>query len=266
MIDGYGKSEVRYRKVIRIILVMCIGVLILLLGIKILGSSAKTAVLPIKKVQIFGNTYTRSDELLRMINLDTSRSLLFFNNKAAKIMLLSDRRISGVEIVKVYPDMLKIYVAEKRSRFQLAHGEHTYWMSADGIVLGAVPEGEELIVPLITLISNNDDIKIGEEIANFMVFDLLGSLKELERLHPDFYKRIELFHITESGVYMYFKDRGYRVYLGNRITEEKFEKLRALTLVLENYAPDDDSVGDIKEIDMSLSYAAVRKGEKENEL
>lgn len=151
MIDEYEKTEVRSRKIIRVILVFCIGALILLLMIKILGGSTKTAVLPIRKVQVFGNSYVKNDELLQMINLDTHRSLLFFNKKAVKITLLSDRRISGVEILKVYPDTLKIYVAEKRKKYQLTDGEHTYWMSADAVVLGPVKEGEDLKFPLITL-------------------------------------------------------------------------------------------------------------------
>lgn len=101
---------------------------------------------------------------------------------------------------------------------------------------------------------------------SFMVLDIFGSLKELEKKHPDFYRRIQSFYIRADGAYVHLKDRGFEVYLGSRITIDKLEKLRALTLILESYTTNGSSVEDIEKIDLSLTYAAVQKGERKNEL
>ena len=282
MIEEYRKNEVRSKKIIRIILASCIVILVLLLLIKLLSGIRKTVMLPIKKVQIYGNTYIQNNEIVKIIDLDTGRSILFFNRKRAKLSLLQDKRISGIEIVKEYPDTLRIYIAEKEKKFlikfliknliknpinnSLMDAEHTYWLSSEGVILKETTGRDLEMFPFITINVNNDDIRIGDLIDNFMVAGILSSIKEIENVYPEFYKRIHSFSVNERGIYVRFKDNNYRVYLGNTITREKCEKLRALILVLENLYPDMTSDNEILEIDLSFSNAAVRKREFKNDL
>jgi hypothetical protein len=224
-----------------------------------MGGLERVAVLPVKEVQIYGNSYMKSTELLRMMKIESNRSLLFFNKRSAKMKLLGDKRISGAELLKVWPHTLKVYVAEKEQKYQLAGAGGRYWLSVDGVVLSRIETGEEERMPLITLQANSDDIRIGEEISSFLIRDILASLREIEKKYPDFYGHLHAFSVGPGGVDAFFNDRRYRVYLGNSVSEEKLSKLRALLLVLEK---GDSSVNEITEIDMSVSYAAVQKGEK----
>lgn len=278
MIEEYRKNEVRSKKIIRIILASCIVILVLLLLIKMISGIRKAVILPIKRVQIYGNTYIQNNEIVKIIDLDTGSSILFFNRKRAKLSLLQDKRISGIEIVKEYPDTLRIYIAEKEKKFlikfliknlinnSLMDAEHTYWLSSEGVILKETTGRDLEMFPFITINVNNDDIRIGDLIDNFMVVGILSSIKEIENVYPEFYKRIHSFSVNERGIHVRFKDNNYRVYLGNTITREKCEKLRALILVLENLYADMISDNEILEIDLSFSNAAVRKREFKNDL
>lgn len=266
MIEGYRKSEIRSKRTIRVILVFCVGILIILLFIKIFSGIKKSTILPIKQVEIYGNQYINTSEIVKRMNLDVDRSILFFSNRSAKLLLLEDRRISGIELVKVYPDILKIYVAEKEKKYLLSVGSNSYWLSSDGTVLIENTEGMDTAIPLITMNPNNDDIKIGKQIGNFMVFEIISSLAEIEKEYPQFYKRLFSFSVNEKGVYVRLEDDKYRVYLGNDVNVEKFEKLLALLIVLEDKGDDVIAEDEIIEIDMSFSHAAVRRGEFNDEL
>jgi hypothetical protein len=259
MINGYRKTEIRSRRVVKIILIPLIGVLILLVILRFMGGVEGVTVLPVKEVQIYGNSYINSTELLKMMKVESNRSLLFFNKRSAKLRLLGDKRISGAELLKVWPHTLKVYVAEKEQKYQLAGAGERYWLSLDGIVLSQMEAGEEERMPFITFQANNDDIRIGEEIPSFLIRDILASLRGIEKAYPEFYRRIHSFSVGPRGVETFFKDKRYRVYLGNSVSEDKLSKMRALLLVLEK---GDSSMNDIREIDLSVSYAAVQKGEK----
>ncbi len=266
MIEEYRKSDIRSKRIIRAILAFCVGILLILLLIKVFSVIKKSSILPIKQVEIYGTQYIDKSEIVKRMNLDTDRSILFFNSRSARLSLLQDGRISGIELVKVYPDTLKIYVAEKDKKYLLFTGSVLYWLSKDGTVLIESNEERDTTIPLITMNSNNDDIKIGEQIPNFMVRGIISSLAEIEKVYPQFYKRLYSFSVNEKGVYVRLKDGKYRVYLGNEINKEKFEKLRALLIVLESKGDDVIALDEIIEIDMSFSHAAVRRGEFNDEL
>jgi cell division septal protein FtsQ len=261
MIEEYRNSETKSKKIVRIILGLCIGMLVVLLGIKLISSMEKTVLFPIRRVQLYGNTYIASKEIMKIMHVDTDRSILFYNNKTAKEKLLLDGRISGVEIVKIFPETLKVYVGEKQKLFCLFFGDDAYWLSGDGTVLTPVESDEELVYPIIRLSAIRDDINIGKSVGNFMVEHTLGSLKEVKQQYPDFYRRIHTLLVNNEGISVRFKDNNYTVYLGNDASKERFEKLRALLLVLEKNGIDGIESRESLKIDLSFSHAAVEIGE-----
>ena len=265
MIEGYRKSEIRSKKIIRIILSFCIGILVLLILVKVLSGLKISVLLPIKQVQIYGNKYVNNSDIMKQMNLNTDRSIFFYSTRATKLAILEDKRISGIELVKVYPDTLRIYVAEKERKYLFSNSDRMYWLSSDGIVLEDVTERINDTSPFITMNSNNDDIKIGNKVENFMIEGLLSSIGAFEKDYSEFYKRILSFVVDEKGVYVRLKENNYRIYFGNTITKEKFEKLRALIIVLESTDKDQSKKNTTMEIDMSFSNAAVRKGELRDE-
>jgi len=266
MIGEYQKG-VRSKKIVRIILIPFIVILLVLLLLKLGPGIAGKAVLPIKKVQIYGNHWVISSEIIQLMKLDTHSSILFLNLEKASSRILLDKRIKGARMVRVYPDTLRIHVVEKERTALVKAGESVYWATADGTVLSIADERGYSNYPFITLKSNYDDIKSGCTIGNIMVVDLLNAVSECKKVSPDFLKNIRSFSVDESGISVNLNNEHYRVYLGSSVSMEKLTRLRALISVLNDiYDADTLSDGSLIEIDMSFSHAAVRKREPDDEL
>jgi hypothetical protein len=266
MIREYSKIEVKNKKLVRGILIAIIGILLLLLVIKMAPLSKKVVILPIKKVQIYGNELVTEKDIVRAISLNVPKSILTFKKGNAKQLLLQDLRLRQVSMAKLYPDTLRIFVREKAKEAVLVRGNEMYWISRDGIVLSEMAENEAPVdYPFITQNENNDDIIKGDRVKDFLVHDMLSSMGGIRAKYPDFYKRISSFSLEEDGVYVSFANELYRIYFGYTINQEKLERLRALLIVLESGYQKKGYTGNIVEIDMSSTYAAVRIGEMRNE-
>jgi hypothetical protein len=286
MIGEYGKSTVRPRKVLRKILLGLITLLVLLIIVKSIAGSGSLVLFPISRVQIFGTTHVSKREVLELIRLDARKSILTFNKAQAKRSLLGDARVSGVEIVKLYPDTLRVYVAEKEKKMILvvenrkigdsdsggaADSGKAFWLSRDGVILAPAPEdaASGSARPFITLSANNDDIKVGGRTGSYLLESVLEALGGIESRYPGFYRLIENVSIGRDGVHVRLDDERYVIYFGDSVTEEKFEQLRALLLVVETrQSPGKGAVGNggaaeagAVEIDMSSSQAAIRERE-----
>jgi hypothetical protein len=262
-LEDYTKGPLRSRKIIRFVLIMLISGMILLLVIRLLSGLHKLVILPVKKVQIYGTEFVDNNRILEAVKLDAARSIFSINKMRAKSALLKDKRIKGVEIAKIYPDTLKIYIAEEEAGMLLNVDDRWYIMNAGGVVLDEIDVPDKSTIPLISLNLNIDDISIGSSVDNFMVHDIVESMQKLNRLYPDFYKTVESFSVNDDGVYVFMKNSDHSIYFGSTVTAEKLEKLRALLLVLNSRYKDGSGSG--WEIDMSFSQAAVRKREFENE-
>ena len=265
-IEEYTKGPIRPKKIIRLVLVVFISILVIMLAVRVLSGLQKPVILPVRKVQIYGTRYVKNSQILEAVKLDAVKSLISFNKMRAKASLLKDKRIKGVEIAKIYPDTLKIYIVEKDAEMLLYTDGQIYTMSGEGVVLAETGVPEEYTIPLISLNIKNDDIiiSIGSVLDNFMVRDITGSMQVIKKKHSDFYKSIRLFTVNDDGVYISLKDNDHEIYFGSTVTVEKLEKLHALLIVLNERNKDGDE--GVWEIDMSFSHAAVRKRELENEL
>ena len=265
-VEEYTKGPIRSKKLLRLVLCLFISILVMLLIVRVLSGLHKMVILPVRKVQIYGTQYAKNSQILKAANLDAVKSLILFNKVKAKASLLKDKRIKGVEIVKLYPDTLKIYVVEKEAGMLLYIDNQIYAMSDEGVLLAEtdVPEGYD--VPLILLNIKNDDINIsiGSSLDNFMVKDISVSMRMLKKKYPDFYGNIRVFNVNDDGVYVSLNDNNHEIYFGSTVTVEKLEKLYALLIVLNKSYKDGDE--GVWEIDMSFSHAAVRKREPEYEL
>ncbi len=113
MIGEYGKTAVRPRKMLRKILLSLIAVLIVLIVVRVIAGSGPLTLFPVARIEIFGAAYIGKQKVLALAGLEPHTSILSFNTHRAKRSLLGDQRVSGVEIVKLFPDTVKIYVVEK---------------------------------------------------------------------------------------------------------------------------------------------------------
>lgn len=259
MIEGYSKGEVRPRRVFKLILIPSISILILMLLIKVSYRIDKSNILPIKKVQISGNSLVSNREVLKIIELENESSILFFSKNRAKKLLLEDQRVKVVEMVKIYPDTLRIHLVEEEPVVFIHTSGSDYWLSKDGIVLAERIKASDSSLPSITINLNNVDIKIGKKVDDFMVKSILQSLSALKGSYPNFYNLIDSFSVDERGIYLWVENRFYQVYLGDQISLDKLERLRALIMVLKSLYPE-KGIGTLK-IDMSFSPASVSEGD-----
>lgn len=266
MIEESRKDTLKTKKVLRLILAPLICVLIVLMVLRVWSGVGSMSIFPVKQVQIFGNSSLTKGEIAGMIGLETGDSLLFLSRKHAAALMRRDARIRSVEIVKIYPDTLRIFLTEKEKVAMLGYGGKYYLLSIDGVVLSVVEEPTQVDVPFITLSLENDDIKIGNRVDNPMLLNLLGEMQIFRRDYPEFFRFIDYFSIDESGISVCLEDSSYRVYLGTTLTGDKFKRLRALFIVLQTIHPDNSSGKRVFEVDMSFSYAAVREGDLRNEL
>jgi hypothetical protein len=266
MIGEYGKSTVRQRKInrrvaLRRVMLALIVLCVAAIGIRAGAGFDSFVLFPVGRVEVYGNGFVTKTEVLRLIGLDANRSILTFRRGRARKRLLADKRVQGAEIVKLLPDTLRVYVVEKSKKMLLEAGGQAYWLSKDGVVLGAAVLSGAAAVrsgPVVTLESNIVDIKIGGKPGNILIDGILAAAGEIEKEHPGFYGRIQSFSVEQDGVHLLLSDARFQVYLGNTVTKEKLEQLRALLFVLNTTYPAGRGHAAI-EIDMSFSQAAVRQ-------
>jgi hypothetical protein len=190
--------------------------------------------------------------------------MIFLNLEAAKERLRSDGRVRVVQMVKVYPDTLRVHVREKDPAALLVIADMQLLISSDGVVLAQAADGRDYSdYPFISLLSKDDDIKIGNPVNNFLVLNLLDAAIQFKEQHPEFTTRIESYSVDDSGVWIRLKDRRYRIFLGSDVDAGKLNRLRALMFVLDQSLDDEEGATSVVEIDMSGSHAAVREGDED---
>jgi len=263
MIEEYGKTRSRSRKVVRVILVLGITVMTFLLMLKIIPEISSGIFFPIKKVEILGLNCITSEEVLRIIDLDTQTSLLLLNKRKMEELLQQDLRIKNVELLKIYPDRLKIFIQEKEVALPIRVGAGLFWVSSDGVVLGPADKVENN-TPFITLSNNSDDIKNGERIESVLIRDLIRTLYMVGQKYTAFYKLMDNVVLDDEGIHVYFQNSlkpEMVAYLGFEATMDKFDRLRALVAVLQKTWEKRENSNSTIQLDLSFSYAVVNEME-----
>jgi len=262
MIRSYEKNPIRTRRVVRVILISLISVLVAMMLLRVGLEVAGQAILPVKAVQIFGNRFISNREILSLLSLKSGTSMIFVNLEAAKERLRSDSRVRVVQMVKVYPDTLRVHIREKDPAALLGIDDMRLLISGDGVVLApAVDDRSYSDYPFISLLSKDDDIKIGNPVNNFLVLNLLDAAIQFKGQHPEFTTRIESYTVDDSGVWVRLNDPRYHIFFGSDVDAGKLNRLRALMFVLDQSHDDENGKQGVVDIDMSGSHAAVREGD-----
>ena len=197
-----------------------------------------------------------------MLNLSSGTSLIFLNLEVAKDHLKRDGRVKVVQMVKVYPDTLRVHIREKDPVAFLVMDDMRYLISIDGVALTQAANDQSYTdYPFISLLSKDDDIKIGNPVNNFLVLNLLDAAIQFKGQHPEFTARIESYTVDDSGVWVRLNDPRYRIFFGSDVDAGKLNRLRALMFVLDQSHDDENGKLGVVDIDMSGSHAAVREGD-----
>jgi hypothetical protein len=286
----FERGAVRPRKIFRSILLAGIFIMIVLILLKIapLNPRPLPGMAPVRTIQVSGTGMVEKREIVQMLGPGVSGSLLLFSVKKAESSLLSDARITQVEMAKLYPDTLRVWVREKDTAAVIITASALYPVSADGTVLarldpgaasrdtagqdkGAAAAGGESAAmqaagidpayPRIRVGADSDDINSGQVVRDTALLELLGALEEFTGRYAGFMKTIDSFQVDRDGVTVTLHDDRLRVYLGPLVSFEKLERLRAMTFVLTDLYGGETAL----DVDMSFSHAAVRERES-NEL
>lgn len=269
MIKEWSKSEVRSRRVLRGALIAVLCIFLVLILIRVAPLSHRVVILPIRKVQIYGNHHVSKGEIVQRMGIDTSTSILTLSKGSVRNSLFDDKRIDHVEMAKLYPDTLRVFIRERGALSIMCVKDTDYWVSGDGVVMSETTQKAVVeSYPRITLKSKNDDIKIGERVGDLQVLDTLAALEGIRKEYPDFFGQLSSFTVGADGVRVHLDEELFSVWLGSNVTKEKLESLRALLIVLksEKSGPLGESLpGGRVEIDLSSTHAAVRMRESDYE-
>jgi hypothetical protein len=266
---SYERSSVRVHRILRLILMLLIGILTAMLVLKIGLSMTGQTILPVRTVQVTGNRYLTNNDVISLLGLQSGTSMLFLNLERTERLVMQDERIRRVQLVKIYPDTLRVHVREKDAAAVLDRDGTFYLVSSDGVILTGLDSGADdrgySDYPFISLLSKDDDIKIGNPVDSVLLINLLDSLLQFRQEQPDFSRRIESCAVDEEGIWVRMADLPYRIYMGSDISAEKLNRLKALIIVLEQTQGRKGREAIPLEIDMSFSNAAVREGDENNE-
>jgi len=255
MIEEYKKDYIKGKRFVKRILLILIVISVIFIGIKLLKDIGGVVVFPVKRVVVYGNKYVSSKDIIKLLGLGPTTSILSINRNKAADTLKSDPRIEAVVVVKVYPDTVKIYLKEKSRFIPLLIKNELYAISSDGVVLGRIKNKLVSDTPVLQIL-NYDDIKTGNKLDNFLILETLKAINRLKEKDNNFFSTIDRISIGKSGVFINIKNDKYSVYLGDNINSDVFNKLKVLIGVLESSREADG--GKQISINMSFSHAAVK--------
>ena len=86
----------------------------------------------IKKIEIEGNSILNSDEIIQKINFLYRENLFFLNLKDIEKNLNNETFIESFSLKKIYPDILKIIIVEKKPIVVLQNKKKKFYISDKG--------------------------------------------------------------------------------------------------------------------------------------
>lgn len=263
MIERFGRTHTVARKPTRVLLLIGIGILLMFVVINLATRVRTFQIFPLRSVVVMGNNILSTEEILTLTGLSADQSLLSIRKSVVLRKLLRDKRIASAEVIKIYPDKLKILLSEVPGRVLINMGKEVYVSSSDGLILKKLDNSGEVNPHYkdfieITLNEKNVDIKVGDYIGSILTREAIAAFSGMKVKSSEIYRMIDRIVVESQGITVILNRRAEpvrEVYLGFSIDSEKLEKLRAVLLVTKKiYGNTSSHVY----IDLSSSYAAVK--------
>ncbi len=177
--------------------VRLIKILIFYLAIGFLGWNFFTFIFSsnfcnIEEVIIKGNDCLSEDEIFYKSGIQLGENIFKLDLQKSKDSLIQEPWIKEVEIKRVIPNKIVIFLTERKPAAIVHIGEEYFTSSKEGLVLSKIdrPE-EEFALPLI-LGLEIDEIKIGEIIDKPKFRTALESINSAEVILPKKFCRVEI--------------------------------------------------------------------------
>lgn len=116
----------------------------------------------VSQVFISGNVITTDEEILNLVGNPVGNSIFTYDVKEGEEKLLEQENIKEADIVKEYPDDIKIEIMEIFPYMEAQYENKTYYVANTGEILQK-PENTEKLVKLTSSIDNSE---IGQVFTN----------------------------------------------------------------------------------------------------
>lgn len=136
----------------------------------------RSAGLAINEVAVSGHRLTLDQEIFAALGLETEVSILAFDVAAARARIEQISWVAEAQVVRVFPDKLRVEITERKPVALWRDGEHVALIDITGRVLARVGKGSQPALPVVA----------GHG-APEATAELLAALE----LHPDLARRID---------------------------------------------------------------------------
>lgn len=205
---------------------------IILLVLKITSWLGAQELFHLKELKIEGNRFIKNDEILKYLEIDSSRGIFNIDLKASENRIKKHPLIEQVSVSRHLPSTLKIKILEKKP-IAVVSNSKLFAIDEYGSVLPKINPAIMCDYPIISNLKVKID-KSNHLIKSFELTKILDYLRFLKIEHPSLYSRIsEISFSKQMGVYFYLNDGAVPVLLGIGSLNIKSANLETVLKFLE---------------------------------
>lgn len=111
-------------------------------------ATTSAAVFAIEKVQVSGNAQTSEIEILQLLGLDGTTSLVSLDVDAARRKLIELPWVESAEVRKIYPETIEVTLQERKAFAIWQHGSELSLIERNGSVIAPLRDNKFASLPL----------------------------------------------------------------------------------------------------------------------
>jgi cell division septal protein FtsQ len=206
--------------------------LVWFLGVQYSAWLQKSELFSIDDIQIEGNDFVSTDEILTLGNMADNQSIWQVNLVETQSHLESHPFLQKVFIKRFFPSTLQIGVEEKRPVALLKCEDQLFCIDGEAMVLPSKP-GKLYNLPIISG-DFKGGVSMGHKAKGARIVQGLTFLKNLQDVRPELFTHIsEVVVGMPEGILLYTTQKGIPVWVGNH---SFIQKLCCLDAILKELA------------------------------
>ncbi|MBS4026711.1 MAG: FtsQ-type POTRA domain-containing protein [Clostridia bacterium] len=227
--------------------------LIMLLTISSVYFFLQSPYFEINKIYVLGTEKLTISQVLELARIQPGNNILRLNNKVVEKSLATHPWIKDVAVEKKLPSTIKIVIQERQATAIVPGIEGFYIIDDMGVVLAKVANLAEVVLPIITNVSLQENIYYGEQIDRE---DFLTALEVISSLPEEIKTRAS--EVSLGDVITVYFSGGLEIKIGTR--ERIQHKLTTLSEIFTN--TDKEVLDRIKYIDLRFNGPPVIRYDK----
>jgi cell division protein FtsQ len=227
--------------------------LIMLLTITSIYFFLQSPYFEINKIYVVGTEKLTISQVLELASIQPGNNILRVKNKVVEKSLATHPWVKDVAVEKKLPSTIKIVIQERQATAIVPGVEGFYIIDETGVVLAKVANLAEVVLPIITNVSLQENLYYGEQIDRE---DFLTALEVISSLPQEIKTRASEVSLGET-ITIFFSG-GLEIKIGTR--ERLQQKLTTLSEVFTN--TDEEVLDRIKYIDLRFNGPPVIRYDK----